>query len=242
MSASPWKTEAEMVADFTEWVKSQGWVAYAETAGWDILLVRPADGFQIGVEAKLALNLTVVSQCLDRSDGFGKVGPDCRAVLVPEAKLNRDLERIAHALSIAVIKGRERSKSFPILQFMPRLPELENNIWRDAWPERCPEVRHPLPEYVPDVTGGRPSPVQLTEWKIKAIKAAILLEARGSISRADLQALGLSPARWVNDWLKPNGKGEFVAGPFFPDFKAQHPRNWEQIDDDFAKWAPPRQK
>lgn len=241
MSAAPWKTEAEMVADFAEWVKEAGWVPYAETAGWDILLVRPADGFQIGVEAKLALNVTVVAQCLDRSEGWRGVGPDCRAVLVPECKANADLLRITQHLAITVITGRDLRIHKP-LRFSPRLPELENGYWDEAWPERCPEVRHPLPEYVPDVCGGRPCPVQLTEWKIKAIKAAILLEARGSINRADLVALGLSPARWLNGWLRSNGAGEFVATSDMPDFKLQHPTNWEQIDDDFAKWAPPRKR
>ena len=42
------------------------WVAYPETGGFDILLVRQTDGVQIGIEAKLALNPLVVSQVLPK--------------------------------------------------------------------------------------------------------------------------------------------------------------------------------
>ena len=41
------------------------WTSYAETAGWDILLVRKTDGFQIGIQAKLKITPFVMAQCLD---------------------------------------------------------------------------------------------------------------------------------------------------------------------------------
>jgi hypothetical protein len=40
-------------------------MVYPETEGWDILLVRVSDGFQIGIQAKLALNIGVINQCLE---------------------------------------------------------------------------------------------------------------------------------------------------------------------------------
>ena len=38
----------------------EGWTAYPETAGFDILLGREVDGFQIGIQAKLRLNAKVI--------------------------------------------------------------------------------------------------------------------------------------------------------------------------------------
>ena len=76
MKVPRYKTEAALCADFITWVKAESgtqrrfgagrspvWTPYAETAGWDILLVA-ADGTQIGVQAKLRFNLKVIAQSI----------------------------------------------------------------------------------------------------------------------------------------------------------------------------------
>lgn len=96
-----------------------------------------------------------------------------------------------------------------------------------------------LPDYVPDVAAGSSAPVKLTDWKVKAIKLAVLLETR-AVTRADFKALGLDPSRWTDrhtGWLVAGDAG-YRPGPGMPDFKAQHPRNYEEIRADIAKWAP----
>lgn len=55
------KTEADLCAAFIASIDSR-WTPYAETAGWDILLVRHADGFQIGIQAKQKMNTEVVNR------------------------------------------------------------------------------------------------------------------------------------------------------------------------------------
>src|SRR6185312_7545021 len=60
-------TEAAMCAAFSEWAQGQGWTPYAETAGFDILLVH-GDGTQIGVQAKLRFNTAVLAQILSGTD------------------------------------------------------------------------------------------------------------------------------------------------------------------------------
>lgn len=254
MTWEPWKTEAAMVADFVAWVahdtaghrnrEAELWTVYAETAGWDLLLVRQADGFQIGVEAKLSLNAAVLCQVIEheRGDSWGRGSPDCHAVLVPRAKAVNGLSTIARRLGIVVITGSEpdRYRDWKGPAFSPSLPRIDDHLYlhsREAWPERCPDERCKLPEYVPDVTGGHSAPVKLTQWKIAAIKAQILLETRGYITRADLKALKMSPTRWTQDWLKSNGEGGWVTCGRMPDFKAQHPVNYEQIKADFPKWS-----
>ncbi len=59
----PFATEADLCAAFLAEVPNT-WTAWKEHAGWDILLVRKADGFQIGIEAKLKCNATVLQQAL----------------------------------------------------------------------------------------------------------------------------------------------------------------------------------
>jgi hypothetical protein len=100
--------------------------------------------------------------------------------------------------------------------------------------------RHPLPCYIPDVIAGASSPVQLTQWKIKALKVIALLEIRGSVLRSDFKHLGLDPRRWTakGGWLNTVAGG-YVAGKHTPTFAKQHPTVYAQIKADFSKWAPP---
>jgi hypothetical protein len=63
-SRRPYRTEADLCAAFLAALRrdyQEKWLAYAETEGWDVLLVRQKDGFQIGIQAKLALNASVIN-------------------------------------------------------------------------------------------------------------------------------------------------------------------------------------
>src|SRR3546814_9584478 len=82
----------------------------------------------------------------------------------------------------------------------PDLPDETNDqqhLYGDYWHPWCPEERCVLPEYVPDVVAGIPSPIILSPWKIQAIKLAIILERRGWVTRADMRPLKLSPTIWT---------------------------------------------
>lgn len=236
----PFATEAELCAEFLDWVDPRVWTAYPETEGWDILLVRPADGFQIGIEAKLRLNAAVVTQAIEQYGAYQAVapGPDCRAVLVPASS---GFKTICKYLGIVIVTPSYRS-SFRARkgrwEFTPRLPDQAGRFDGADWPEWCPAKRHALPAYVPDSTAGTPSPVQLTEWKIKAIKLAVIVERRGFALRADFKHLNLDHRRWIDgDWLIATPSG-LIPGGTFPDLKAQHPRNYAEIAADYAAWAP----
>lgn len=245
---SPFRTEADLCAAFIAAATKDGkWRAYAETAGFDILLVRVSDGAQIGIEAKLALNVKVLSQALPRHLEWdaGMTGPDFRAVLVPDGGAQIGLRKICGALGIVVIEikplAKEPGRSVACPAFGPVLPVAPGHVWdRELWHDWVPVHRCDVPRYVPDVTAGVPSPVALTQWKVRAIKLAILLEDR-PVTRADFKALGLSPSRWTDPysgWLR-KADGGYVPGKNMPDLRAQHPRNYEEIKADRAKWAPP---
>src|SRR4028119_817912 len=95
--------KADLCAAFMA-VLPEGWVAYPETGGFDLLLVRAADGLQIGVEAKLRLNAKVIRQACEpsRPDQLTGPNPDCRAVLVPQGAAGADLIELCRLLGLTV--------------------------------------------------------------------------------------------------------------------------------------------
>lgn len=242
------KTEADLCTAFVAAIPAS-WTAYAETAGFDILLVRVDDGLQIGVEAKLKLNAEVVVQASKEwgHDATAE-GPDFRAALVPAGQHVKGMADICAKLGVTVISMThpdriEQRYGWRPPAFRPDLPNKTLTLYwsgkeRD-WYDWCPAKRCVLPEYIPDVTAGHSAPVALTDWKIRAIKLLILLERQGFVTKADFKHVGIDASRWTRHWLEHGAeRGQFVSGRHTPDLKAQHPTNWAQIEADFAKWAP----
>nr|WP_303705446.1 hypothetical protein [Brevundimonas naejangsanensis] len=248
-------TEADLVAAFVAQVeawngnpnrKTSKWTVYPETAGWDLLLVDEA-GVQIGVEAKLSLNAKVICQALPDPTWADAEGPDYRVVLVPSRSCQLHMHPIARALGLTIIEISKSSGSYDPgrVRVVPSgLPDEHSGFDWDLrhWFSWLPARRCRLPEYVPDVAGGKPSPVALTEWKIKAIKLMILLDRRGFVTRRDMRLLGISPTRWTDafhGFLSPDPiKGGYVRNGRTPDLRAQHPVNYVQIENDFQTWLP----
>lgn len=237
--------EADLVVAFCGCIaadKRNPWVVYHETAGWDVLLVQPGTGVQIGIEAKLSLNPKVLDQAIPGERWYQEAGPDYRAVLVPADSCQHHMTRIADRCGIHVIKIRPRrgwDDSFVGWAMDGELPDQASSY--DDWHPWCPSERCALPDYIPDVTGGHAAPLQLTPWKIKAIKLAIILERRGFVTRGDMKALQISPSRWTDRYhgfLTPGDGGYYRCGRT-PDLKGQHPRNWDEIEADLPKWGVP---
>lgn len=241
-------SEADLVAKFCELIDPDSrrnssvaprWVAYHETAGWDLLLAHDS-GCQIGVEAKLTLNPKVLDQSLP-GRWADDCGPDFRAVLVPDDGLQHYTANLACHLGLTVISVRTRKgwNGTVGYDYGPHLPDPKSLYDRLDWPDWCPAQRCKLPDYIPDVSGGRSSPVQLSEWKIRAIKLLILLERRGYVTRRDMKALQISSTRWTDHYhgfLSPGPDG-YVRNARTPDLRAQHPTNWGQIEADFETWS-----
>lgn len=238
-------SEAAMCKRFLSALPDE-WVSYPETAGWDILLVRKLDGFQLGIQAKLKLNAHVISQSLEEYGVWSvdRPGPDCRAVLVPWDQMGFDL--ICNYIGLAVIrvKPEEKPSGWGYVNktvFSPELPGDGHRDNRNPWHEWAPMSRHRLPDYVPDVVAGAPSPLQLTTWKIAALKLTVLLEKQGYLLRSDFKHIGIDHRRWLpsgGGWLAIDG-GRYVKGAHYPDFARQHPRVYREIEADFETWKPP---
>ena len=227
---APFASEAAMCAAFIAGLPEQ-WTAYPETAGHDILLVNNSgDGCQIGIQAKLRLNAEVLCQAVRYDVSYFDEAPDFRAVLVPIGG-SAGLSELAPYCAVTVITMRTGPQPF-----WPDLPG--GRFDTEKWHPLCSTRRHTLPEYVPDVRAGSAAPLQLTKWKIGAIKIAVLLES-GPVSRATFKHVGIDIRRWIaQGWLRP-GLAGFVGGPGLPDFRTMHPKNWEDVRADFARWAPP---
>lgn len=88
-----------------------------------------------------------------------------------------------------------------------------------------------LPDYVPDVTAGASGPIQLTPWKVSALRVMAHLERHGAITRKEIRAIGCDPTRWCQHWLAPHNdrNGVYVAGSKTPRFDQQHPRVYAEI-------------
>lgn len=235
----PFKTEADLCAAFIA-VLPKEWTAYAETAGWDILLLRRNDGFQVGIQAKLRLNTDVINQTIEEYGYIGcdRPGPDCRAVLVPAGDAG-GFDRIAAYIGFTIIRMSVPDIRWRQQLFRPSLPiPADRYSSRDDWHEWAPVKRHGIPEYIPDVRAGSPSPIQLTAWKISALKLEATLERNGFVTRADFRSFGLDHRRWLApgyDWLQKDGvEGNYVRGPRFPNFAGQHPVVFEQVKADLA--------
>lgn len=231
------KTEAELCAAFIAWVKAESgrhrhgvktpvWTPYAETAGWDILLVGE-DGTQIGIEAKLKFNMKVLTQCLpDCYDYYGeRRGPDFRAVLVPD--FNSEHERICAALGLMLIATKGHGS-----EFRPDLTPERQGWYSSApgWHFWNPVERCRVPEYVPDVVAGSSAPIQLTDWKIKALRILATVDVRGYVTKDDFKEHRIDPRVWTGPaaYLVPgSAQGQWVRGK--AEFDKQHPEVYPKI-------------
>lgn len=233
----PFETEAQLCAAFIIWAQKRGYSCYPETAGWDILMV-DTSGFQIGIQAKLKLNARVICQALDR---YGAdVGPDHRAVLVPT--VDGDLRQLCAHIGIEIFfctSPAEWHYSKPH-DFFHDGGWLQGSMF--DW---NPVKRHRLPGYIPDVAAGVPSPVQLTSWKIGALKILARIEIYGSITREHITGYGVDPKRWCNAdrWLVPldgdqKRGGRWLRGEKCPPFDQQHPDVYAKIKAEAVKAGP----
>lgn len=225
------ETEAELCAAFIAWTKTRGeFTAYAETEGWDILL-QHADGYQIGVQAKLRFTTHLLYQTLPDSweaeHAPDARGPDFRAILVPE--IDGEEDHICRSLGLVAFVPRRQSGHDGGYKFRGAF-EISRGRAVDGAHDWNPSKRVKTPAYVPDVAAGVSSPIQLTPWKINALRVVAHLEAFGAITRAQIKAHGCHPSTWTTHWLTAaDAPGEWVAGNRLPDFKAQHPVVFKQI-------------
>lgn len=245
-------SEADLCDCLIETWNAEGWVCYPETAGFDILAVRADTGLQCGIEAKLKLNDKVVSQILPddwAGCGTNDVGPNWRAILIPPGY--GESGGVRALLALAGITFLRPEIQYHGHGWLPRcvrddVDELTKRYdcrrryriqafaksYDYAWHDWNPLKQCTLPEYVPSVRAGVPGPIQLTPWKIAALKILAIIEIAGFVDRNGIKHCGVDPRRWCggDSWLQPGDRpGQWVRGPNLPPFDKQHPIEFAQL-------------
>lgn len=221
MKPKAFATEADLCAAFLAWVAREHPEirAYAEWEGWDILLVYPK-GWQVGVQAKLRLNADVILQAAP-SVWSGGLGPDFRAILVPDTN---PLSSLASTLGVVVFR---RLGCYPKDRFEPDLGCAhldQHRHYKGSWVDWNPERRHELPPCATDSIAGSPCPVTLTPWKLGALAVLAELAVKGTVTTKDVK-VHVDHRRWTaGGWLEPAGdRGIWKRGAACPNFDEQHP-------------------
>lgn len=244
--ATSFKSEVDLCSAFLSLLPDD-YQSFAETGGWDILLVRKLDGLQIGIQAKLSLNETVVTQAIAGATNRAQ-GPDCRAVLIPDGKAR--FSSLLQYIGVVCITVRRLQKQHgywlssykanDLWEAQPDLPKQEPSYTDDIrWPEWFPIKPVALPEFIPDVAAGASAPRQLSEWKIKSLKLLAILNRRGWVNRRDFKALGLSPSQWCSPggWLSHDAANKrYIRSDRTPALDQHHPRVWPEIMGSYDDW------
>lgn len=189
---------------------------HPETADWDVLLVQPSTGMQVGVQAKLRANLEVLAQALPRGNGSKEVGPDVRAVLVPTAAW--PFVSIAGRLGVHVFQGDLISTDEIRAAFRTG----------HRWPYSSREW---VPEHEVIAPAGTAAPKRVTKWKLSAVKLCLVVRSRGYATPADFRELKLDDKWWFDRRFGPvllsESRGRYVLNAA-ADAKAPD-RRWPEI-------------
>lgn len=230
------KSERELCSSFIAAMNASGWKAYPESGGYDILLEK--DGLQLGVEAKLKFTARLMRQILPYPNQT--TGPNYLGILLPF--VDRDVAEVA-----------DRCR---LIYFYPHGSSIGDSAqftFKDPFDNRYLNIRglkqwdfkSPLkvPEFTPDVPAGVPSPVQLTPWKIAALKVCATLEINGHVTKKDFDLFGIKPSLWTQrNWLAYDVQRKwYVRGRKGPPMPDQHPVVFAEIVAKF-KTHPPCQK
>lgn len=195
--------EEELCQGFKEIVEKVGGVVYAETAGFDMLVVGP-DGLQIGIEAKLRANVDVLVQALNGDVWPGrpkKAGPDYRAVLVP--KCSEAFRVVAGQLHVWVfdLSGSNADIVNFDLQFFSDFETYIHNHYVWQYNKACW-----VPPTTFNIPAGVPSPRSVTPWKIGAVRLCMRLRAQGFVTSRDFTECGIAFSPYWRRKLRGYGR------------------------------------
>lgn len=226
------KTEADLCDAYIAFMSKHGWICYPETAGFDILCVRPKEGWQLGVHAKLKLNADVVGQIFPSGREYQysrDEGPHFRAILVRDPQ--GGFVNLLNAVGIMVTWPEHDSYGYRGAGRTWRFKH-EAERYELAWYDWNPLAPCRLPEMVPTVRAGVPAPIQLTPWKIGALKVLAYLEVHGSIDRRTVANFGVDPRRFCasDGYLrKADQPGHWQLRDRIPPFAKQHPTEYAKL-------------
>lgn len=189
--------EAELCEQLRGVARAAGFKVYAETGGHDLLLIAGPDckgfreGDQIGIQAKLVENIKVLSQALP-AKGIYSQGPHYYAVLVPHA--TQEFRQVAYAAQISVLEGCRLDSRYALSDFVRVRWFRQDHMAKPCWVPDC-EVH--------ELKAGVAGPVQITKWKMQAIKLCMVGVERGYLTTRDFKDHGIEMSRWLaKGWIE----------------------------------------
>lgn len=189
-------TEATLCERLATVARAQGFKVYSETCGFDMLLVatEQASGFQpgdrIGVEAKLAANVTLLAQALPREVNKEGAAHYYVALVYSASDEFKDVARRLRISTVEIDRIDYAGKLFSFASCR----WYRHEVTKLSWLPDCE---------VPKLAAGVPAPVRLTKWKMDAIKLCLLCEERGFLLRKDFADAGISMTRWYKlKWIR----------------------------------------
>lgn len=187
--------ESELCKSFISVAKEHGWTIFPEQNYWDFIMVR--NGIQVGVQAKLKANKKVLCQALPKLPYNGE-GPQYRAVLVGGHKGRSFKAReeneslfcsLADSLKIIVFNMSKNS----ILDYGYNTQSLggykfEYNLHLRHY-HWGPKKLEWLPDFVPNLPAGVPSPESVSKYKLAMLDLRELELERGWICLKDCKRI-----------------------------------------------------
>lgn len=176
-------SEAVLCADLITHARAAGFLAYPETGGWDVLLVR--HGTQIGVQAKLQFTTHLVAQALADQKASG---PHYRALACPVSPtVYGDAEIISYTCRLLLF---DMSGAPETWLRTPRWCRQRYRFRRVPWRHYRwhPPATLWLPPAEPDVPAGVPSPSVVGPWQLALCALEARCRRRGWVSIIDAEA------------------------------------------------------
>jgi hypothetical protein len=228
-----YETEVDLCSALIDRAAQDGWTAYPEIKGWDIILVR--GGIQIGIQAKLRFGAKVVAQALQGlpkicESGEKQIGPHYRAIACPLTRSsNDDAYRIGRMCRLLVL-DMNRSPDvgyFAHWRHMRHGPYINAVHWRYyRW---HPDATLWLPPMVPNIAAGSKSPRACGPWQLVACRVMGIVEKRGWISRMDVQ---LACKEFEGSFNASSVLTRYFVCTHEPDPRDTKKKQWKH-----AKWA-----
>ena len=209
--------EKDLYEPVRQHLEAAGYTVQAEVKDCDIVAAK--DGQLMAIELKLSLNLTVISQAVQRQRLLPEVW-----IAVPRPKRLpgrgkwRDLLHLLERLELGLFLVNPDLPGQPVETILlPRLVDRSQLVRRNK--KRHDELREEFSGRIGSYNTGGSKAARMTVYRQQALLAAALLKELGTGTAARLRQLGSCPITWhiLYDnhygWFSSLGKGVYTLTP-----------------------------
>ena len=153
----------------------------------------------------MQLNAKVADQILPHYGDYHRtVGPDHRLVIVPYISNGAEgIAKMLRMLGVEVWEAEDKNYRGSTFQLSDKLSRADSLYpWSRPMFDWNPIERIKLPDTVPEVQAGVPSPIRLTAWKQGALRVLAHLEIHRRITVKEIHSYGIDSTMWTrHGWL-----------------------------------------